>query len=58
MVDTGVHDDPFQPCPEGRFIPERTQFTESIAERLLEHIFRLFLHIGHPVADVVHGLAV
>ena len=58
VVDTGIHDDPLQPCPEGRLIPERTQLTESIGERLLEHILRFLLHIGHPVADVVHGLAV
>jgi len=56
VVDTGIHNDALQPCPEGRLKPERTQSTESIRERFLEHIFCLLLHLGHPVADVIHGL--
>ena len=58
VVDTGIHDDPLQPCPEGRLKPERTQSTESITERLLKQILRLLLLIGHPVADVIHGLGI
>jgi hypothetical protein len=58
VIDTGIHHNPLQPCPEGRLKPERTQFTESIGKRLLQHILRLFLLMGHPVADVIHGLAV